>query len=85
MAEVSETKPANSKPSKWYLSVWFVVTLLGTFGPFALPLLWMSNRFNLIWKWILTLVVIVLTVMVTWGMWVTIELVINEFRKAGLM
>lgn len=48
---------------KWYYRFWWVIVLLLSVGPFALPLLWKSPVFSLLMKWVLTIATVVLTVM----------------------
>ena len=52
--------PAPSfQPVKWSESPWVVLPLLFLIlGPLALPLLWRSRRFTLVWKGILTVVML---------------------------
>ena len=53
---------SQASASKWYYSVWFVLLMLfAVLGPFGLPLLWKSPRFNQTAKVVLTVVDIVYT------------------------
>ena len=53
---------AETRASKWYHSVWFVLLMLfAVLGPFGLPLLWKSPRFNQTAKVVLTVVNIAYT------------------------
>ncbi len=46
----------------WYENVWFVLAMLFlVLGPLALPLLWRSRQFSLLWKLVLTLLIGLLT------------------------
>ena len=45
-------------PCPWYLSVPFVLILFFVVGPFALPFLWLSPRFNIASKVILSVCVL---------------------------
>ena len=72
------------KEKKWYLKWWSIFLWLATVGPFALPFLWKSKDFNLFWKWFWTIVMIVLTVAITWSTWKIVALVIQELKNAGL-
>ena len=45
--------------AEWYHKPWEVLVFLFlVFGPFALPLLWKSPKFNKFWKALLSLVMI---------------------------
>ena len=56
-AEMSESR------SSWYHDVWFVLFMLFiVLGPFGLPLLWRSPRFNRTAKIVLTITVAAYTV-----------------------
>jgi len=48
---------------KWYHRKWSVLMILGTIGPLGLPVLWRSPEFSLAWKWILTLVTVLVTLL----------------------
>jgi hypothetical protein len=62
---------AAERPAvKLYLRVWFVVVMLLSVGPLALPLLWLSPAFKLRWKIIVTIFVAVMTFW-TWQLSVT--------------
>jgi hypothetical protein len=48
-----------------FLSFWAVIWELLILGPFAIPMLWLSPRFNRFWKIILSLAVILIAVILT--------------------
>jgi hypothetical protein len=48
----------EGKKVKWYYSVWSVILALLCFGPFALPLLFLSPKFKLASKVLISLLVI---------------------------
>ena len=51
----------------WWDSPWLVLVLLFlVLGPFALPMLWRSRRFTPLWKMVLTLMVLGVTVYAFW-------------------
>jgi len=84
-----QSSDANSETPgrhvKWYVSIWGVVILLASIGPFGLPFLWKSKQFSLFWKWFLTISLVVLTVALSWGSWVLIKQVIDQMRGLGLL
>lgn len=51
---------------KWFYRLWFVIAMLFVAGPFAFPLLWKSPRISFSLKWILTVLIIILTVVALW-------------------
>lgn len=57
--------------AKWYFSNYWVIIAILCAGPFALPLVWFNPRYKTITKWIITILVIVITV---WGTMKSIEL-----------
>ncbi len=69
-------KQRTGQTGKWYYSVPFVILELFLFGPFALPVLWKSDKFNPPAKAIITSVVAIATVL---GTILTIDFV----RKAS--
>ena len=73
------------KHEKWYLKWWIVIVWLATLGPFGLPFLWKSKEFSLFWKWFLTLAIIGLTIMLSWGTWKIVKLTIEQFKSLGLV
>ena len=56
-------KPANARPVPWYFENRFVFLMLFIFGPFALPLVWLSPKFSVVWKIGATILAVVLTVL----------------------
>jgi hypothetical protein len=46
---------------KWYFRTAFVVILLASVGPFALPLIWWHPKISPVWKAVLTFAILVLT------------------------
>ena len=73
---------------KWYYGLVPVFLGLLFMGPFALPLLWKSSRFNLFWKALLTFLVLASTV---WMIRASAEIVnvllqqIKQIKEAGLL
>ena len=88
---VLDSSPSNSdtphfdQEQKWYLRWWSVIIWLATVGPFGLFFLWKSKDFNLFWKWFLTLAVVALTIVCSWGTWKVIKLTIDQFKSLGLI
>ena len=74
-----------SNDQKWYFKWWSVIVLLITLGPFAFPFLWKSKDFNLFWKLAITIVITVITVGLIWSTWAIVQMMIDQFRAAGLM
>jgi len=56
------SKPGRER-TKWYFSTHVVVIALLCVGPFALPLVWLSPRWNMSTKIVLTIVVVIITVL----------------------
>jgi hypothetical protein len=77
----SDTVPpvgAEAAPSsvqfRYWESPWIVLALLFlVLGPLAIPLLWRSRRFTLLWKNILTALVIALTALLLWNVWLVLQ------------
>lgn len=70
---------------KWYFKWWTVIAGLLTLGPFAFPLLWKSKDFNLFWKWVLTVTITGITVVLLWSTWKIVAIVLEHFRSLGLI
>ena len=58
------TLPAEN-PLPWYYRTAFIVLMLASIGPFALPLVWMRPQLKPGWKLVVTALVLVLTVLLT--------------------
>ena len=69
-------KHKTGQTVKWYYSIPFVILELLLFGPFALPVLWKSDKFSSLAKVILTSIVAISTVL---GIVYTMDLI----RKAS--
>ena len=77
--------PSRPQRTKWYVTVWGVIILLATIGPFGLPFLWKSKDITLFWKWVTTIALILLTIFFTWLTWVTIVHFIDQLRAYGII
>jgi hypothetical protein len=77
---------AAPKPPNWLESP--VTVLLGLFvffGPLALPLLWRSRRFTRAWKIGLTVVVLLATYALYWYVKESLNNMLEEYKRLGLM
>ena len=83
-AEAVAVAPARVGPRySWYENVWFVLGMLFlVLGPLALPLLWRSRQFSLLWKIVLTLLVGLLTVFILAQVWYIFNTYLAELQKA---
>jgi len=74
--------PAAKQPGMWE-NPWVILPLLFlVLGPLALPLLWQSRRFTLLWKGILSVLVIGLTALLIWLTWFTMVRTLAPLQKA---
>lgn len=59
-----------AKPSRGMDSPWIVLPMLFlVLGPLGLPMLWRSRQFSVLWKMILTVLVLAITAVVLWAIW----------------
>jgi len=72
----------------WYYRTTFIVIMLATVGPFALPFLWFRPRTSLAWKLGISLLVIVSTVSplyIIWRNWPMyrslFDMILDSFRS----
>jgi ribosomal protein L40E len=73
--------PFAQQPS-WSESPWVVLPLLFLIlGPFALPLLWRSRRFTLLWKGVLTVITVCVTVFLIWSVWFSVNQALAPLRE----
>lgn len=47
---------------KWYFTTYWIVIAFLCIGPFALPFVWLNPRYKPIIKWIVTVLVIIITI-----------------------
>lgn len=67
---MAELVPGRAPSTKGSESPWIVLPMLFLVaGPLALPMLWRSREFSVLWKAILTIVVVGLTLFVVWAIW----------------
>ena len=65
-----ESHQLGGTPTRWSESPWVILPLLFLIlGPFAIPLLWRSRQFTTPWKYVLTVLVVVITVFCCWKIW----------------
>lgn len=74
-------KQRTQQTARWYYSISFVLLMLLLLGPFGLPFLWRSDRFNLPAKIILTLIVAILTVLITISSMALIKKAFDYFQS----
>jgi hypothetical protein len=68
--------------AKWSENPWVVLPLLFlVLGPLALPLLWRSGRFTLVWKGVLTVIMVGLTVFFLWSVWFSLHQALAPLRE----
>jgi ribosomal protein L40E len=68
--------------AKWSESPWIILPLLFLIlGPFALPLLWRSSHFTLVWKSVLTIIMVGLTVFMLWSIWCLLHQTLVQLRE----
>jgi hypothetical protein len=68
--------------SRDWESPWVILSLLFlAIGPFAIPLLWRSRRFSLLWKSVLTILVLGVTALLLWLLWVIAKQFIAPLRE----
>jgi hypothetical protein len=69
---------------KWYYSRYGVAIGLGTIGPFALPLVWFNPRYTVITKVVLTVLILVLTALILYGLWWCCSRLLEMIRLMSL-
>jgi len=72
------------RPVQRSMPRWLVIFLIFfVLGPFALPLLWVNDRFSRSAKYILTLVVLAYTAFVVWAVYALMQAVNSQVQ--GIM
>ena len=59
-------RPPGEPGEKWYHSTYGVVLCLAMLGPFALPIVWLHPRYGIFTKILVTILVLALTVVITY-------------------
>jgi hypothetical protein len=73
--------PSDQQP-RWSESPWVVLPLLFLIlGPLALPLLWRSRQFTLLWRSVLTVIMVGLTVFLLWSVWFSLQQALTPLRE----
>ena len=62
----------------WYFRNTFLVIMLLSVGPFALPLIWARPRLSMQWKIGIT----VATLLLTWGLWILTEYAMKSVNES---
>lgn len=65
--------------TKWYFSTKIVLIALLSFGPFALPLVWLHPRYKKVTKFVVSFIVIALTV---WSYFIMKDLYLRFMDQA---
>lgn len=69
---------------KWYHSDIFVVIAILCLGPLALRLVWTNPRYKPIVKWLITVVIIILTVFVIMMFYNVMQTTARQLEELGL-
>jgi hypothetical protein len=64
-----------------YRPLWIFVLAFTALGPLALPLVWRTPRFDRATKWMVTVVLVVITVYVGWQLLITVREVGRLFEE----
>jgi hypothetical protein len=73
-------RPTGQQP-QWWESPWMVLPMLFlVLGPLALPMLWRSRRFTRPWKWVLTILVTMMTLFLLWVISLEVQQTLKVLR-----
>ena len=81
--EFFEASPGMAK-KKWYYSTHVVVIALLCLGPLGLPLVWFNPRYTVITKFVVTVIVIALSI---WLYTITVDMYVklmNQIKELGI-
>lgn len=67
-------------PTKWYYSDGSLFILFITVGPLAIPLVWKNPRYNIRTKWLVTSVMLVLTVVMSWVFFIFFQKILAYYQ-----
>ncbi|MFD2256472.1 zinc ribbon domain-containing protein [Luteolibacter algae] len=65
----------------WYCKPGVIVMTLLTVPPFALPLIWLHPKLNIVWKVVITVII----GLICWGMYQTFVRFVQQFDEATKM
>ena len=71
----------DQSKAKWYHEVWFIIFMLILLGPFAFPLLWKSSKFSRAFKWIVTILFSIVTLLAVWFSIEVVKLVWKQVQE----
>ena len=77
------SRPA-SPGGKWYYATATVVIALLCVGPLALPLVWFNRRYKTATKAIVTVIVVVGTILLSYLLGLAYQKFMNQFRALGM-
>ncbi len=69
----------------WYYRTTFIVLMLASVGPFVLPLIWLHPQMKTVTKYLITALVIILTVALTFGTMESLRVLKEFYRMLGKM
>mgnify|MGYP003612242345 CR=1 FL=1 len=69
----------------WYFSVGFIVLMLASVGPFALPLVWWQPQWKPVTKVLVTVAVIVVTIFLSYGTMMSFRVLKEFYGMLGKM
>ena len=69
---------------KWYFSTSIVVVALLSFGPLALPLVWLHPDYKWFTKFIVTIGIIIVTIAAGWLAWELYQILMQQIKALGL-
>ncbi|MGJ8642296.1 MAG: zinc ribbon domain-containing protein [Luteolibacter sp.] len=65
----------------WYCKPATIIVTLLTVPPFAIPLIWLHPKLHLIWKIVITVIIL----LICWGMYLTFVSFVKQFEEATEM
>jgi hypothetical protein len=72
------------KPKKWYCSTTTIVIAFLFVGPFAIPLVWLNPRYNILTKLLVTTLMVVVTIVLIYAMAGMYDNLIRQIRSLGM-
>jgi uncharacterized protein (DUF983 family) len=79
-----EFEENSRKNTAWYYSDISVIIGLLCFGPFALRLVWSNPRYKPIVKWIITILIIAVTIFVAMKCYSIMQATARQIRELGI-
>ena len=72
-------KDVKPQSNKWYFSLPALIGMIALLGPLALPAVWFNPRYNFLMKFVITIIILLLTVFLVYLMFAIYDRILSQF------